>query len=211
MSAATQTLDTVQSVTQSGYKWGFETDIEMELAPKGLNEDIICLISARKKKPDGLLTWRLQAFAGWKTCPTQTCDGWVRFPAAELQKIRSYGAIPMYSWASEGSNTSPEFKAVAKDVRTRLAQELPDRGAAVAPRVARILGVELGWDERRPVLAPRRPTELRLTSYPTGSHIRLLRMQAPFLRACRCWRPIRVTRLLTVSSGMQACSERSLP
>jgi hypothetical protein len=50
----------------------------------------------------------LEAFSGWKTCPTQTCDGWVRFPTAELQKIRSYGAIPMYSWASEGSNTSPE-------------------------------------------------------------------------------------------------------
>ena len=45
MSAATETLDTVQSVTQSGYKWGLETDIEMDLAPKGLNEDIIRLIS----------------------------------------------------------------------------------------------------------------------------------------------------------------------
>ncbi len=46
---------TVQSVTQSGYKWGFATDIEMELAPKGLNEDIIRLISARKDEPDWLL------------------------------------------------------------------------------------------------------------------------------------------------------------
>ena len=40
MPAVTETLDTVQSVTQSGYKWGFETDIEMDIAPKGLNEDI---------------------------------------------------------------------------------------------------------------------------------------------------------------------------
>ena len=38
----------------------------MELAPKGLNEDIIRLISARKKEPDWLLAWRLEAFAGWK-------------------------------------------------------------------------------------------------------------------------------------------------
>ena len=45
MPAATQTLDTVQSVTQSGYKWGWETEIEMDLAPKGLNEDTIRLIS----------------------------------------------------------------------------------------------------------------------------------------------------------------------
>src|SRR4029078_2391084 len=66
MSAATQTLDTVQSVTQSGYKWGFETDIEMDLAPKGLSEDTIRLISARKEEPAWLLDWRLKAFAAWQ-------------------------------------------------------------------------------------------------------------------------------------------------
>jgi len=66
MSAVTETLSTVQSVTQSGYKWGFETDIEMDLAPKGLNEDIIRLISSRKDEPEWLLAWRLKAFAGWQ-------------------------------------------------------------------------------------------------------------------------------------------------
>ncbi len=45
MTAETETLDTVQSLTQSGYKWGWETDIEMDLAPKGLNEGTIRLIS----------------------------------------------------------------------------------------------------------------------------------------------------------------------
>ena len=60
MAAATETLDTVQSVTQSGYKWGFETIIEMDVAPKGLNEDIIRLISARKEEPEWMLEWRLQ-------------------------------------------------------------------------------------------------------------------------------------------------------
>ncbi len=66
MSASTQTLDTVQSVTQSGYKWGWETDIEMDLAPKGLNEDIIRLISSRKQEPEWLLEWRLKAFTAWQ-------------------------------------------------------------------------------------------------------------------------------------------------
>ena len=51
MSATTETLDTVQSLTQSGYKWGWETEIEMDLAPKGLTEDTIRLISARKDEP----------------------------------------------------------------------------------------------------------------------------------------------------------------
>src|SRR5271157_5386642 len=66
MSAVTETLDTVRSVTQSGYKWGFETTIEMDMAPKGLNEDIIRLISARKGEPSWLLDWRLKALAGWR-------------------------------------------------------------------------------------------------------------------------------------------------
>ena len=66
MSAVIDTLETVRSITQTGYKWGFETDIEMEFAPKGLNEGIIRLISARKNEPGWLLAWRLEAFAGWK-------------------------------------------------------------------------------------------------------------------------------------------------
>src|SRR5690348_9939230 len=66
MSAATQTLDTVQSLTQSGYKWGWETEIEMDLAPKGLNEETIRLISSRKEEPAWLLEWRLKAFAAWQ-------------------------------------------------------------------------------------------------------------------------------------------------
>jgi Fe-S cluster assembly protein SufB len=66
MPAVTETLDTVQSVTQSGYKWGWETEIEMDLAPKGLNEDIIRLISDRKGEPDWMLQWRLKAYAAWK-------------------------------------------------------------------------------------------------------------------------------------------------
>jgi Fe-S cluster assembly protein SufB len=63
MSAVIDTLETVRSATQTGYKWGFETDIEMELAPKGLNEGTIRVISAHKKEPDWLLAWRPGAHA----------------------------------------------------------------------------------------------------------------------------------------------------
>ena len=47
MVAVAETLEAVQSVTDGGYKWGFSTDIEMDMAPKGLNEDIVRLISSR--------------------------------------------------------------------------------------------------------------------------------------------------------------------
>src|SRR6186713_102682 len=91
MSAATQTLDTVQSVTQSGYKWGFETEIEMDLAPKGLNEDIIRLISSRKEEPDWLLAWRFKAFAAWQAMEE---PHWakVHHPPIDYQDIHYYAA-----------------------------------------------------------------------------------------------------------------------
>src|SRR4249920_3374718 len=91
MSVATQTIDTVQSLTQSGYKWGWETEIEMDLAPKGLNEDTIRLISARKNEPAWLLEWRLKAFAAWRQ---MTEPHWARVEHAPIdyQDLHYYAA-----------------------------------------------------------------------------------------------------------------------
>ncbi len=91
MAAVAETLDTVQSLTQSGYKWGFETDIEMDVAPKGLNEDTIRLISARKGEPDWLLAWRLKSYAAWLT---MTEPHWARIghPPIDYQDIHYYAA-----------------------------------------------------------------------------------------------------------------------
>jgi len=57
----------IHEVTQNEYKYGFYTDIETELVPPGLNEDIIRMISGRKKEPEWLLEWRLKAFRHWQT------------------------------------------------------------------------------------------------------------------------------------------------
>ena len=65
MAADTETIDTVHAVTGSGYKYGFETVLEMDLAPKGLSPDIIRLISERKQEPAWMLEWRLAAYAAW--------------------------------------------------------------------------------------------------------------------------------------------------
>jgi Fe-S cluster assembly protein SufB len=91
MAAVTETLDAVQYVTQSGYKWGFETTIEMDLAPKGLNEDIIRLISARKQEPEWMLEWRLKAFAAWLKMEE---PHWARVdhPPIDYQDLHYYAA-----------------------------------------------------------------------------------------------------------------------
>ncbi|GAN55068.1 Fe-S cluster assembly protein SufB [Tanticharoenia sakaeratensis] len=65
MPAVTETREAVETLSQSTYKWGFETDIEMEIAPKGLSEDTIRFISARKGEPEWLLEWRLKAYRAW--------------------------------------------------------------------------------------------------------------------------------------------------
>jgi len=91
MAAVIETLDTVQSLTQSGYKWGFETTIEMDLAPKGLNEDIIRLISARKQEPEWMLAWRLKAYAAWLRMEEPQ---WARVdhPPIDYQDLHYYAA-----------------------------------------------------------------------------------------------------------------------
>jgi Fe-S cluster assembly protein SufB len=65
MPAIVETRDTVEALTASKYKYGFSTDIAMEEFPKGLNEDIVRMISAKKGEPDWLLAWRLKAYAAW--------------------------------------------------------------------------------------------------------------------------------------------------
>ena len=91
MPAVTETLETVQAVTDSGYKWGFETDIEMEFAPKGLSEDIVRFISAKKKEPAWLLEWRLKAYRHWLTMPVPEWAA-ISHPPIDFQDAYYYAA-----------------------------------------------------------------------------------------------------------------------
>lgn len=59
------TNELLNEITGSEYKYGFSSDIEMDMAPKGLNEDIIRLISSRKEEPEWMLEWRLRAYHNW--------------------------------------------------------------------------------------------------------------------------------------------------
>ncbi|MDQ7081295.1 MAG: Fe-S cluster assembly protein SufB [Paracoccaceae bacterium] len=83
-----ETVDAVQSVGEK-YKYGFETDIEMDFAPKGLNEDIVRLISKKNEEPEWMLEWRLQAFARWQQMEE---PDWamVNYPEIDFQDIYYY-------------------------------------------------------------------------------------------------------------------------
>ncbi|MDD2860490.1 MAG: Fe-S cluster assembly protein SufB [Acidiphilium sp.] len=91
MAAVTETLETIDRLSTGGYKFGFETNIEMEFAPKGLNEDIVRLISAKKQEPDWLLEWRLKSYRAWLEMEE---PNWarIRHPRIEYQDLHYYAA-----------------------------------------------------------------------------------------------------------------------
>ena len=89
MAAITETVDQVELVEK--YKYGFVTDIETDHAPKGLNEDIIRYISAKKEEPNWLLEWRLKAYSHWLTIEE---PDWAKvgYPPIDYQDAYYYSA-----------------------------------------------------------------------------------------------------------------------
>ena len=91
MSAKAETIRQFEELSVDSYKYGFVTDIEMDSAPKGLNEDIVRFISAKKKEPEWLLEARLKAFRYWLTMAEPE---WLKpnFPAINYQDCCYYAA-----------------------------------------------------------------------------------------------------------------------
>ena len=83
--------DTIESLATQEYKWGFVTDIEADAIPRGLNEDIIRLISAKKREPEWMLEWRLKAYRHWLTMKEPTWAN-VHYPPIDYQHIIYYAA-----------------------------------------------------------------------------------------------------------------------
>jgi Fe-S cluster assembly protein SufB len=91
MVAVLETVEQVKQIDVDLYKYGFVTDIESELAPKGLNEDIIRMISAKKSEPEWMLEWRLDAYRRWLTMTDPTWAR-VKYPAIDYQALHYYAA-----------------------------------------------------------------------------------------------------------------------
>jgi Fe-S cluster assembly protein SufB len=82
----------VETLVNKEYKYGFVTDIEADSAPKGLNEDIIRLISAKKGEPEWLLDWRLKAFRGWQKMTEPHAWPNISYSPIDYQALRYYSA-----------------------------------------------------------------------------------------------------------------------
>ncbi|VAX07663.1 Iron-sulfur cluster assembly protein SufB [hydrothermal vent metagenome] len=130
MVATEQAKQTVKEVSGE-YKYGFVTDIETEKAPKGLNEDVIRFISAKKKEPEWLLDWRLKAYEKWLTMEEPKW-AMVNYPEIDFQDIYFYAAPK----SSEGGPKSldevdPELLRVYEKLGISLKEQEVLAGVAV--------------------------------------------------------------------------------
>lgn len=98
----------LQSLVNQPYKHGFVTEIESDIAPKGLNEDIIRLISAKKNEPEWLLTFRLDAYKTWLTMTEPKWQN-VHYPPINFQDISYYSAPKPKKKLSSMDEVDPEL------------------------------------------------------------------------------------------------------
>src|SRR5437763_10182317 len=87
----TDSTNTIKTFANQEYKWGFVTDIEADAIPRGLNEEVVRLISKKKNEPEWLLEWRLKAYRHWLTLKEPTWAN-IHYPAIDYNDIIYYSA-----------------------------------------------------------------------------------------------------------------------
>ena len=120
----------LEEVTQSDYKYGFVTDIEMDIAPKGLNEDIIRFISKKKNEPEFLLEFRLKAFRKWREMDE---PDWalLKIPPIDYQDIIYYAAPKEKKEIASLDEVDPELLDTFKKLGISLEEQKRLSGVAV--------------------------------------------------------------------------------
>src|ERR1700754_5002094 len=106
MSTSTETIEQLASLD---YKYGFVTDIEQDSLPRGLSEDVIRLISAKKQEPEWLLEWRLKAYRHWLNMKEPKWAH-VHSPPVNLQGIGSYAAPRPKKQLNSLDEVDPELR-----------------------------------------------------------------------------------------------------
>lgn len=125
-----ETNNILHELTQSEYKYGFYSDIEMEMAPKGLSEDTIRFISAKKNEPEWLLEYRLKAFRHWLTMDEPTWAH-VHYPPINYQDIIYYAAPKKKKELSSLDEVDPELLETFNKLGISLEEQKRLSGVAV--------------------------------------------------------------------------------
>lgn len=120
----------IKDVTQGEYKYGFHTDIDTDIIPKGLNEDVVRLISAKKNEPEFMLEFRLKAFKKWQE---MEMPKWahLKFPEINYQDIIFYAAPKQQVKPESRDDIDPDIKETFDKLGIPLDEQMKLSGIAV--------------------------------------------------------------------------------
>ena len=127
-------VDTIRNLAERDYKWGFVTDIEDERVPKGLNEEIIRVISAKKCEPEFMLDWRLKAYRHWGSLEkAQAEPKWanIKYGPIDYQDIVYYSAPKQKPELKSLDELDPEILRTYEKLGIPLAEQKMLAGVAV--------------------------------------------------------------------------------
>ena len=127
MTTATRTIE---ELANREYQYGFVTEVEAETVPKGLNEEVVRLISEKKREPAWLLEWRLKAYRTWLTMTEPTWQN-VRYPAIDYQDIIYYSAPKKRPTLNSLDEVDPEVRATFEKLGIPLEEQKLFAGVAV--------------------------------------------------------------------------------
>jgi len=133
--AVQQTVETVRGLEAREYKHGFFSDIEQEFAPRGLSEDIIRFISAKKDEPEWMLEWRLEAYERWLQLEEPS---WAKlgYPPIDYQDLFYYAAPIKKPGLKSLDEVDPEILAIYEKLGIPLKEQAVLAGVEGAPRYA---------------------------------------------------------------------------
>ncbi|MCY4379772.1 MAG: Fe-S cluster assembly protein SufB [Candidatus Dadabacteria bacterium] len=120
----------LEKLAQEEYKYGFVTDVEQEIAPKGLNEDVIRMISSKKNEPEWLLEWRLDAYERWKKMKEPRW-AFLRYPKIDFNDISYYAAPKSNPRPKSLDEIDPEIKETYDKLGIPLEEQKMLAGVAV--------------------------------------------------------------------------------
>jgi len=123
-------MTSIEAHVQQPYKYGFVTDIESEVVPPGLNEDVIRLISAKKGEPEWMLEWRLKAYRNWLKMSEPHWPN-VKYGPIDYQAISYYSAPKARKKLDSMDEVDPEIRATFEKLGIPLSEQKMLSGVAV--------------------------------------------------------------------------------
>ncbi|MGI3904156.1 MAG: Fe-S cluster assembly protein SufB [Janthinobacterium lividum] len=135
MAAVQDTVDRVKAIDVSEYKYGFVSDIESDRAPKGLNEDIVRFISAKKGEPEWLTDWRLEAYRRWQTMESPDWSR-VKHPPIDYQDLHYFSAPKGTAGPKSLDEVDPELLRTYEKLGIPLREQEILAGVEPSSRVA---------------------------------------------------------------------------